>query len=1759
MKKILSTILSVILLFYVLPTTAMAEEINSALNRNEDLEELLSNPVEVEDVSAAAIIGEVKEKRDEYTKVFKKGDGSYTAMMSAEPLHYLSDGVWENIDNSMIFSGGNYTNNKNEFNVELPKKIDENKKLIIEKDNYSLSFTVDDVEEDSTAVVENGVAVSETGISEADAAIANTQSAVTYNNISENTDLQYIVTPKSIKENIIISNKESVQETYSFTFETDGLVAEKQSDGSVIFKNNENEIKFKIPKPVMMDEKMSFSYDIDVSLVGNSDDSITLFYTPSAEWINDTDRTYPIVIDPAVLLEDNSESWVEDTYVTYDSSNSQKQTQNYYDDYIGLVKAQSETDSGIYPGCAGEIYTKINTNYFKNLGNEIYITEAQYILFSATANGRVYAKKISTPVNLQTVTYENRPILDTNIIDYYTSPANELSVAFPDNTHFNITKPLNDWLNGEKNNGFAIVAGNSEFEGVFTINGTNPNSSSGRVYSTAIVFDYVDLGGYNKNNKYHAQYVGKAGTGYVNDFTQHLTVIRDDISAGGDTMPVEISMVYDAAIIQKIKTIDESILVYGNNWVPNYLRAFVEISDYSLVYYTETGDVVDFVATTDENGNSVFMQTGERDDNYTVNCVPQSNGTQITITRPDGNIESFNNYGLLTSVIDSENNISVNIEYDSNMFIDYITDGSGLKYDFIYSNNLLQKISCLDSSGNPISNLNNQPLEITYTYDETGNLETVTYPDGEAADYVYDDNGNLLQMAHMGEVRTIYEYDFRGRVVNVKNQTRIGFDYADGETLTYERLGDEQIKAIFYDGSYEIYQFNSKGEHTYTFESDSLNVKIGNYLFGETENFISNGDFENGTQNWQVVGNVTTTTATINNKEVNALMLSGGEETVNVLTQTVTISGNKGEEIEVGGWLKGLFVKSSTDNSYLKNIIAEAEEQGNASGFNFTNDRLAQIEIYCNYDSESDTGDETDSEDGNETGAGTENSEPRQPDLIVSFSQNIDDWQFASDKFTLEEDSYTVDVVVRYEKNINPALLSNLVLSKSGFNLIYNENGQLSGMKYGSEMVMKYAYNGTSIDAKIQSATYTNKFANSTRFDFTYSGNNVSNISVNNENKYLFSYDEQNGRLITSVDNRIVRYVDDITRVSGSDCLYDMQTDVYGDYIETINNVQFTTDIDNTVYNAYDGKAIEESEVIAGTLTNGKSIYIKSTQDWYGRREEVYVEGKFLNGNNAVSVKTGYTYCGDDFYDTLNLVEEYKNTVSSMMNNSDFSFAYEYDINGNVIKEYSFQSENSRNLRYSYEYNENSQLIRVNDAIRNETYTYIYDDSGKISQKNIYPYSIGQVGSVIDTVNYEYTGNKLVSYDSKAIIYDNDNISSIGNERYSWADGRLSVYQNGNDTVSFSYNNSDLLNAKTSVTGDETETHIYNWWYGKLVNQTYIKGETSYGVKIVYDSFNSPQGFLVDDSDVYLYLKNAYGDIIGIVDSSGNVVVTYTYDVWGVPTVIYANGEAQTDIAVKNNPLLYRGYFYDNVSGLYLADGRYYNPEIGRFIEADNSNSLNIQEASSTNDLNIYWKNNPLSYINNNENEAYTANCLANYLYNKNRAKEDFIYNQRSDSDGLYRYGFYLTKYMGCGWVATYNAAKMLGLDIMPQDVIREFEMNGVMVYGIMGIHPPAIVSFFKKRGYDVEMSFYDKKSTSFISEFDNAAKQSAVNIVFYLYRTSSNHYVAIKYNDGEFLGYNTFCSNSSVDYLGNSIAFIRSPITNYEYTGRIIISISTK
>ncbi len=121
------------------------------------------------------------------------------------------------------------------------------------------------------------------------------------------------------------------------------------------------------------------------------------------------------------------------------------------------------------------------------------------------------------------------------------------------------------------------------------------------------------------------------------------------------------------------------------------------------------------------------------------------------------------------------------------------------------------------------------------------------------------------------------------------------------------------------------------------------------------------------------------------------------------------------------------------------------------------------------------------------------------------------------------------------------------------------------------------------------------------------------------------------------------------------------------------------------------------------------------------------------------------------------------------------------------------------------------------------------------------------------------------------------------------------------------------------------------------------------------------------NNTLYYYVLNAQGDVIALADQNGNLIAKYSYDPWGKLLSVTPNGWLDEQNAyylevAEANPLRYRGYYYDSETGFYYLQSRYYDPEIGRFINADSYASTDATGLLSTN-MFAYCENNPVMRV----------------------------------------------------------------------------------------------------------------------------------------------------------------------------------------------------
>lgn len=162
------------------------------------------------------------------------------------------------------------------------------------------------------------------------------------------------------------------------------------------------------------------------------------------------------------------------------------------------------------------------------------------------------------------------------------------------------------------------------------------------------------------------------------------------------------------------------------------------------------------------------------------------------------------------------------------------------------------------------------------------------------------------------------------------------------------------------------------------------------------------------------------------------------------------------------------------------------------------------------------------------------------------------------------------------------------------------------------------------------------------------------------------------------------------------------------------------------------------------------------------------------------------------------------------------------------------------------------------------------------------------------------------------------------------------------------------------------------------------------------------------------------------------------------------------------------------------------------------------------------------------------------------------ICNQRDIPKDVHRYGLRASAEVGCGWIATYNALKLLGRTTDIDELIRYFQWQLPLIHGNFGTSFWGPQQCFAKWGFPNKLIFDRRR-------FDEEAGRADACIVFYHWVSKGRvgaHFVALKPTAEGFVGYNTFRDSTGPDDWGESVdAFLRK----HRYFGCVLLAIYRK
>ena len=165
---------------------------------------------------------------------------------------------------------------------------------------------------------------------------------------------------------------------------------------------------------------------------------------------------------------------------------------------------------------------------------------------------------------------------------------------------------------------------------------------------------------------------------------------------------------------------------------------------------------------------------------------------------------------------------------------------------------------------------------------------------------------------------------------------------------------------------------------------------------------------------------------------------------------------------------------------------------------------------------------------------------------------------------------------------------------------------------------------------------------------------------------------------------------------------------------------------------------------------------------------------------------------------------------------------------------------------------------------------------------------------------------------------------------------------------------------------------------------------------------------------------------------------------------------------------------------------------------------------------------------------------------------DDLIYNQTKIPKEKWRYGLRTSAATGCGWVATYNALRLMDYRAEPEELIRYYERQFPVVHGNAGTSILGPALFFIHHGFPV-------KVTSRQDRFDDLVKDSDVCILFYYWRKKwklGAHFTTLRKEGDNITGYNTYTTSQGPDDYGSSLPEF---LKKRGYFGPVLIGIRDK
>ena len=822
----------------------------------------------------AKILFEEKSLRAPNVKHYKISDGSFRAEIFNEPVHFYdeSEGRFRSIDNTLCdcpacvdksddFDG--YENKIGDVHVKFAKRVDDKVLFSVTSGNYGVKCSLyhDEFQTENYAQKNCNVV-----LPNADKPERKLSDEIRYNDAFTDTDLQYIFSSGRIKENIIVKQRHDKYE-YKFLLKLKNLDVALSEDGQrlelfttvidEVSRDSSKKAIFTIPAPYMYDATNAVCQNAEYELEREGADYIFKVIADK-KWINSEERKFPVTIDPVITINDdkitkiktvnNKSDSVDDIVLCGFSSG-----EDFYEYLAGFIGVSTQDIPKISTGRVSSVLLSfnVNTGFFnENIISAFLIKKSNKDCSSVlTWNDAENRGEVIAYISREQIATGSFVVDITKFIS-----GDSITLA--------IVPIGNVYEKNEKKDFVQILSNDINL----IVNYTN---------SANIVSD-----------KQQTNSVGRAGTGMLDLYTKNLIFVHNDITFGGEKMPLNISHIYNKKFASSMEIMASDhlcttgIIGLGRGWKTNYHQYILPILDSS----TSTEDVpIPQYGYIDQYGNETILaevkvNTRKREIRDIAGKGLTYDETRRILKDNDGNKLYFDTRGRLIKM-ENAYGVATTITYNGNV-ISMVTDGAGRTAYFYYD---WRGVSSTGSNGIPLlTEISCGYIHhLQFEYNEDFTLKKIVYRDKTFSLYEYGTEASCYYLSSIRDrsgYKISYSSNYREtlftirestNVKTINNESVVNCDEIYGNEIEINYVGNRTyVKPK--NGNRTVHVFNLSGVAYCSYEDNTRTIGynvVKNIEYASTidrgtfsvsssemrKNYVENGSFENYTACWNKI------------------------------------------------------------------------------------------------------------------------------------------------------------------------------------------------------------------------------------------------------------------------------------------------------------------------------------------------------------------------------------------------------------------------------------------------------------------------------------------------------------------------------------------------------------------------------------------------------------------------------------------------------------------------------------------------------------------------------------------------------------------------------------------------------------------------------------------------------------------------------------------------------------------------------------------